>query len=98
MRKRVIHRNGQQFNRDAQRASEEGISLSVLCFAVRMIILDLFPKDRKDPDRFTPEAFPVYTFDAGGGWEIEFAEEERQDLDQTLIHLLCLRKRRQAPW
>jgi len=93
MRKRVLHRFCAQFSRDALVAHEDGLSLSRISFAVRLIALDLFPADRGDPIGFTPEGHPVYQFDTGGGWEIEFAEEESPDTSQTIIHLLSLRKR-----
>jgi len=92
MRKRVLHRRCPRFSRDVQKACEAGMRISAIWFAVRMIVLDLFPKDRDDPIGFTMERYPMYTSDAGSGWTILFAEEERPD-GVTAVHLLALVRR-----
>jgi hypothetical protein len=94
MRRRTVDCSNASFRRDVSRAAEAGLRQSVLTHAVKLIWLDMFPHDRGDPISFTSEGNPVYPFDAGGGWEIEFSEEERADTGETVIHLLSLHRTR----
>ena len=92
MRERVVQHFGASFQRDMHMAASGGLGKRLLDFAIKLIELDLFPADRRDPVRFTESGMPVYQFDVGGGWTIEFAEEEPPETSLTVIHLLALHK------